>query len=251
MFPYPCNVKKSPRDHRDYLYVGSSERPVLPSVVDYRPQLQRIRDQGDQGSCYAQAAACMKEWQEKLDEYMSPQFFYNNRPNKYDDDPENDDGMYGRDVMKLLVSIGICRERVYHYGRIEPKNKIPPEIYEEAKHYRIKSYVQVKSIASLKECLWTHGPCLITFPVYNWGSSFWKKQSHFARRMGGHAVTVVGYNEDGFIIRNSWGTKWGDKGYTIYPYIDWGSHWEIWSTVDVDEVYIPPPSESCCWWWKK
>jgi hypothetical protein len=30
---------------------------------------------------------------------------------------------------------------------------------------------------------------------------------------GGHAVAVVGYTRTGFIIRNSWGTSWGDKGY--------------------------------------
>ena len=30
---------------------------------------------------------------------------------------------------------------------------------------------------------------------------------------GGHAVTVVGYTSDRFIIRNSWGTGWGDDGF--------------------------------------
>jgi len=32
-------------------------------------------------------------------------------------------------------------------------------------------------------------------------------------RKGGHAVALVGYTEDRFIVRNSWGTKWGDKGF--------------------------------------
>lgn len=30
---------------------------------------------------------------------------------------------------------------------------------------------------------------------------------------GGHAVAIIGYTKDRFIIRNSWGTGWGDKGY--------------------------------------
>ena len=32
-------------------------------------------------------------------------------------------------------------------------------------------------------------------------------------RRGGHAVSIVGYTQDRFIVRNSWGTSWGDKGF--------------------------------------
>ena len=83
-------------------------------TLDLRKDLQPIRDQGSQGTCYAQSAACAKEWQEKkdynLDEHLSPQFFYNNRFNKYDID-NTDDGMFGRDVMKLLCNVGICNRK--------------------------------------------------------------------------------------------------------------------------------------------
>jgi hypothetical protein len=34
----------------------------------------------------------------------------------------------------------------------------------------------------------------------------------------GHAITIVGYNRDGFIIKNSWGKSWGDKGYATVSY---------------------------------
>ena len=30
---------------------------------------------------------------------------------------------------------------------------------------------------------------------------------------GGHAVALAGYTADRFIVRNSWGTPWGDQGY--------------------------------------
>jgi hypothetical protein len=45
-------------------------------------------------------------------------------------------------------------------------------------------------------------------------------------------VTIVGYTKEGFILRNSWGADWADKGYVIYPFGDFGAHWEIWSTID-------------------
>ena len=66
-----------------------------------------VRNQGIQGTCYAQSAACMKEWQEKHNydnnEYFSPQFFYNLRSNKYDDD-QNNDAFFGS--IKFVVKLG-------------------------------------------------------------------------------------------------------------------------------------------------
>jgi len=243
------NVKKSPKDRRDYIINASSS--TVPDILDYRSDLQPVRNQGSQGTCYAQSVACVKEWQEKKDsgfnEYMSPQFFYNNRPNKYDSDPNNDDGMYGRDVMKLMKTIGICRESDYPYGRIQIQSDINPNCFIEAKKYLIQSYAKILTLDSLKQSLVKNGPCLITFPVYNNGSYFWRNLGN-QKSIGGHAVTVVGYDDVGFIIRNSWGQNWGDHGYTTYLFLEWGSHWEVWTTVDIDgdDIYIPTPRKLCC-----
>ena len=75
-------VERSPEDKRDFLVGAIYSSPVvLPEKIDYRKDLQPIRNQGSQGSCSAQTAACMKEWQEYQDVkyigYMSPQFIYN------------------------------------------------------------------------------------------------------------------------------------------------------------------------------
>jgi C1A family cysteine protease len=243
---YICNLKKSLPDNRDYIF--SSDNLKVPKKLDYRNDLQPIRNQGQQGTCYAQATACMKEWQEKkdsgFDEYFSPQFFYDNRPNNYDDNINNDDGMYGRDVMKLIKNIGICRENTYPYGNIQHKDDISELAYEEAKEYIIKSYARINTMFDLKKSLLKNGPCLIAFPVYNYSSEFWVKNGE---SKGGHAVIVVGYDKDGFIIRNSWGGKWGNDGYSTYNYNDWGCHWEIWTTIDLDKdlEYIPSKKKCC------
>lgn len=246
-YNYICNVKKSVPDKRDYQFVSIGRD--IPVKLDYISELQPVRDQGKQGSCYAQVASCVKEWQEKkdngFDEYMSPQFFYNNRPNNHDDNKNNDDGMYGRDVMKLLKVVGICREYDYPYGKIEKRYDIPQSCFEKAKEYKIKTYASIKSIQSLKESLVLNGPCLITFPCYGNSLYFWRKNG---KKKGGHAVTVVGYDNLGFIIRNSWGKDWGNEGYTKYYFWEWGAHWEIWTVVDIDQnnVYIPSPKKNCC-----
>lgn len=248
------NAKKSEKDERDFIYEDFIKIKLneLPSVVDYRNQLLPVRNQGDQGTCYAQSAACMKEWQEyqdyKLDEYLSPQFFYNNRDYMNDNDSFNDgdNDMTGRDVMRILKNVGICKETEYMYDNMNRNDNcsdIPEWIKINALNHRIKSYARVNTLNGLKDDLFYNGPCLIAFPVYGdqnglMNTPMWLKNSENDLFMGGHAMTVVGYDntKEHFIIRNSWGSNWGDEGYCYYDYKDWGSHWECWTTIDMDTI---------------
>ncbi len=58
------------------------------------------------------------------------------------------------------------------------------------------------------------------------------------RADGGHAIAIVGYTREGFIIQNSWGEKWGHKGFALLPYEDWMLHssdcWVVQLGVPVD-----------------
>jgi C1A family cysteine protease len=239
---FRLNMKESSFDDRDYVYENKVKYKIVNTkICDYRNDLQPIRNQGDQGTCYAQTAACVKEWQEKKDSgfngYFSPQFFYNNRDYYNDginDNIENkeDDGMTGRDVMRILKNIGICKEIDYPYGKTDRINEIEENIKKKAYKNRIKSYARINTLEGLKTSLVKNGPCLIAMPVYNYGDQIWIKEKN-QEILGGHAMTVVGYNEDSFIIRNSWGGQWGDKGYSYYYFKDWGVHYEIWTTIDL------------------
>jgi len=238
------NVTQSPEDNRDLIFTSSSE---IKLILDYRGELLSVRNQGTQGTCYAFSAACMKEWQEKkdygLNEYLSPQFFYNNRENLYDENDKNNDGMFGRNVMKLLKEIGICSEQQYPYGLIQTRDKIDSGCYLKAFRNKIVGYAKITTLENMKRSLNKNGPCLISFPVYNYTKQLWKQQDN-ETMIGGHAMTIVGYLEDCFIIRNSWGPYWGDAGYCYYYFTDWGAHWEAWTTIDnVESDYVPSPPE--------
>lgn len=241
--PYLLNLVPSPADSRDWsaeqIYEAASLTVTSksPSVFTLVPYLPPVRDQGVYGTCAAQVASCMKEWQERKDvdfrSYMSPQFVYDNRADI------KLDGMYARDVMSILKNKGICPEEMYPYA--SSTRSLSDTVLKTALNYVISGYAAINTITGLKTALTTSGPCFIAFPVYNLTRTFWKAND-VDTYLGGHAVTVVGYDETGFIIRNSWGSKWGNAGYTIYPYSDWGIHWEIWTTIDAHTIVPDSPS---------
>lgn len=233
------SLHKSPNDLRDLKFTKTTTE--LPESFDLREKLMPVRDQGPQGTCAAQVASCMKEYQERMErgfnEYMSPQFIYNNRSywnNEIQDgeDINEDYGMTCRDIMKILSKIGVCPERMYPYGLIQYAKEIGGEIKKEAVKNCIKGYAQIFTIDDTKHSLLENGPCMIAFPIYTTNEDMWNPPFSDCPSLGGHAMTIVGYNKNGFIIRNTWGDKWGDNGHCIYPYDDWGAHWEIWTTVD-------------------
>lgn len=225
---YLFNLEKSPVDPRDLMLEAIyPDSVVLPEVWDLRPQMQDIRDQGQQGTCSAQTAGAIKEWQEETDTqfnaYMSPQFVYNLRS-------DGGEGMTPRDTMEILYKIGIVPEKLYSYGTFTTIND---QLKITAASYRIQGYAQINTLDSLKKALFANGPCYIAFPVYNPKSmEFWKPTEVGQEMMGGHAVCVAGYLKDSFIIRNSWSASWGDAGYTYLPFDQWGMQWEVWTAID-------------------
>ena len=231
MTRYLFNLEKSPVDPKDFMLEAIYPDPVkLPIVWDLRPQMRPIRDQGRQGTCSAQTAAAMKEWQENADvqfkENMSPQFIYNLRAN------QGTGGMTPKDTMGILFKIGIVPEKSYPYNTFK---KATAAQLKQAKSYKIQGYAQINTVDALKKALFANGPCYIAFPVYNPESmEFWKPTNPKQQMQGGHAVCVAGYLKDKFIIRNSWSANWGDKGYTYLPFSDWGMQWEAWTTIDAE-----------------
>lgn len=234
MIEYKFNLEKSPVDNRDFMLESIYPIQVdLPEVWDLRSNLPAIRDQGQQGSCSAQTAAAMKEWQEKIDVglkgYMSPQFIYNNRAN------QESEGMTPRDTMQILNKIGIVTEKEFPYGT---KTKPAEDLIKKASQYQIMGYSQINTIDSLKKALFANGPCYGAFMVYNPEKmEFWKPDFQGQVARGGHAVCIAGYLKDSFIIRNSWSYKWGDNGYTYYKFSDFGMHMELWTTIDAESTH--------------
>jgi hypothetical protein len=225
------NVIPSHRDERDWnaepLY---DDVTSIPKRLDWRTHLQKVRNQGLQGTSLACVGTSIVEWYsrkiQKEPILASPQFIYNNRPNK------EHTLMCGRDLMEILKTHGCCKEESYKYGN---KDEIETKVYDESMQNRIDGYARIRTMDTLKKALIVNGPCLVCFPVYNHTTKLWKQRQE-EEKLGCHAMAIVGYNRSGFIARNSWGEHWNNRGYCIYPYEDWGCHDEIWTVVNEDNI---------------
>ena len=86
--------------------------------------------------------------------------------------------------------------------------------------YQISGYGLVTELKDLKNAIVMNGPVLTGLFVRSMvGDDFWRGDGKF----GGHAVTIVGYNDRDrmLLLRNSWGTTYGTMGYHLLPYDVW------------------------------
>lgn len=161
---------------------------------------------------------------------LSPRYLYHFC--KQTDGIPDIEGTYLRVAVQLLLQQGTCREEKWPYGLSYPSN--PPESSDEdAERFRIDRFVRLDdtvseiTLRSMKFWLATYGPLVAGVQVHE---GWCKRQAvskgeisdpaGFERRLGGHAICVVGYDDDGryFIFKNSWGEDWGDGGYGYLPY---------------------------------
>lgn len=95
----------------------------------------------------------------------------------------------------------------------------------------VNRYAKISSIIALKQAIVANGPCIGGLPVYNSNvTDFWNK--YRGSFEGGHAIAIVGYNKEGFIIRNSWGKNYGQNGYSLLPYEDFDKFYELWTIIE-------------------
>ncbi len=217
-------------DGRDYLY--RAIRPVirLPKKTELRRYCSPVEQQGKLGSCTAQALAGNIEFLDRRDDGLHTDvsrlfIYYNERVIM--DTVDYDSGASLRDGIKTLKNEGACYESVWPYV-IKRFDKRPPDrCYMEAAGHRIESYHRIGSLREMLTCLAEGYPFVFGFTVYESIDSARVKRTGVINlpdggeaAIGGHAVMAVGYDQKAkrFIVRNSWGRKWGMDGYCTMPF---------------------------------
>jgi C1A family cysteine protease len=217
-------------DHRDFLY--STVRPplALPSHIDLRPSCSAIEDQGNLGSCTGNALAGAIEFLERKNNVpfvdASRLFIYYNE-RAMEGTIKSDAGAMIRDGIKTLKKQGVCSETRWPYVISKFAVKPNTACYKDALKHQITSYHRIVTLDDMRTCLADGFPFVFGFTVYESFESQEVARSGIVqlpqpaeRSLGGHAVLAVGYDDEErrFIVRNSWGIDWGQKGYFTIPY---------------------------------
>ncbi len=218
-------------DQRDYLLSAILRIPAkLPPSVDLRRLCSMVEDQGQLGSCTANALAGALEFLERKDKVPYMDFsrlfiYYNERAIEHT--IKSDSGAMLRDGIKTLAKQGVCSEKSWPYKISKFTVKPSAACYKEALKHQIISYHRIITLDEMRACLAEGFPFVFGFTVYESFESQEVARSGIVNMpkrseqvMGGHAVMAAGYNDaqQRFIVRNSWGTSWGIKGYFTIPY---------------------------------
>ena len=217
-------------DHRDLLYKAIQPKLKLPTSIDLRSKCSVVENQGALGSCTANALAGHLEFLDNAADQnyvdVSRLFIYYNE-RALMDTVESDSGAALRDGIKTLAKQGVCAEKSWPY-MIEQFTKKPPAVcYKEALKHKILSYHSLTGLNEMLACLAEGYPFVFGFTVYDGFESsetartgVMSMPKKTERVLGGHAVMAVGYNQKDkrFIVRNSWGTQWGQEGYFTMPF---------------------------------
>lgn len=238
-------------DIRDWVYQPSLA-PLANRLIHCH-EVPRILDQGEDGACTGFALAGVINFllnRRRVKKAVSPHMLYH-LARRYDEWPGDDyEGSSARGAMKAWVRHGVCEERTWKRhskgGRI-----ITATIAREAMHCPGGAFYRVmhRQVRDMHAALAETGILYCTLMVH----AGWDRpggvgevltyddregNSHTLRlpvikRQGradsGHAVALIGYTDQGFIVQNSWGEDWGEGGFALLPYEDYLLHsTDVW-----------------------
>jgi len=195
--------------------------------VDLRSKVKIMYDQGNIGSCTANALCYAYVYDAPTFSPSRLFLYYNER--FLDGDVPIDAGSTLSEGINALEKYGVCKESTWSYNTNNFAVKPSKAAYTEGVKNEVLMATRVQqSLSSMKGCLIAGYPFVVGFEVY---SSFESPavastgmvpmpNTHTEQLLGGHACICLGFNDTKkvWIMQNSWGAGWGDKGYFYLPY---------------------------------
>lgn len=218
-------------DFRDAMYV-----PTLVEVPPIRPDLEfrareiPVLDQGKEGACTGYGLATVANYLLKTRSVrpdataVSARMLYN-MAKRYDEWPGEDyEGSSARGAMKGWHKHGICAGRLW--ADRDADDELTAERAADAITRPLGSYFRVnhKDLVAMHSAISEVGVLFATSRVHSGWMDVRTGDSdirYAPDTLGGHAFAIVGYDERGFWIQNSWGADWGSGGLARIGYDDW------------------------------
>ncbi len=237
-------------DERDYDYrerIACANAVTPDSYITEYPEF--VYDQGDSNMCVACSLALIRYIQTYKQNgqilAFDPLFIYAGR-DILDEVVYQGEGMSCRDALKVVHNYGdsLWSDEYSGYYSYIKAAKIFKEHKEimvpQASPYKIDSYYAVKSKADIKAAVMNFGAVSAMFPIYKCLRQPELKNGRYHIRYnlldraqkgeGYHQMTIVGWVDDEWIVQNSWGYEYGDRGKVLipmsYPLM------EAWTTMD-------------------
>jgi len=245
-------------DRRDFVFRAPAPPEALPPRVDLRNTCPPVYDQGQLGSCTANAIGAALQFDqakqaaddvdaaddaEHANAVFTPSrlfIYYNERV--IEGTVDEDSGAMLRDGIKSVAKQGGPRETLWPYVISRFRTKPAAPAYRDGLRHQALLYQRVpQALDQLRGCLAAGFPFVFGFSVYE---SFESRDvaktgevpmpAAGESLLGGHAVLAAGYDADRrrFIVRNSWGASWGDGGYGTMPFeylLDNGLSDDFWT----------------------
>lgn len=191
------------------------ENVDIPKEYSYVMYLPNVHDQGSKQTCVPHSISAFVDWYNGvngINKDMSIDWIYDCREDK------NTDGMSLKEALKYIKRVGYITTQ--NYKNIKKGETPEPD--------KINMYGVLGSAFAMQRSLLVNGPFILALPVYDSNRCDFWNGSNFE---GGHAVACVGYDEEGLIIRNSWGYQWGLNGYCTLPYSQLNKIYEAWALI--------------------
>jgi C1A family cysteine protease len=220
--------RRSPADDRDK--IAEPPDTILREVDLRNGPMPMVFDQGQLGSCTANAVAAALQFDISLDlavrraKRRSRLDIYYGERSLEGELGQGDTGAYGRDGFKFAQQTGVLLEERWPYD-INDYEGPPPTGY---KRYKLtKPYALVpQGVDQIKAVLSNSQTVAFGFDVYANFESVLTAQTGIVGmplggRIGGHEMLIVGYladDPDHALVRNSWGSGWGQSGYCRFPW---------------------------------
>ncbi len=239
---FKLTLKKGKEDLRDQIYTRHLTASPLPDKYVI-PSLPPVRNQGNIGSCCSHAAIGAYEIEllmQKPHKFLegSELYHYFNVRHYINGEGDRDEGQTIRDGCKCLDKYHMATEYACPYD-VSKFNVKPSWVsYLTSGAYKITQYEQLLDLDAIKHAVTQNIPVLFGTECFE--SLFKLNLVNYiyipsGNNVGGHALLVVGYDnqKEVFIIRNSWGSRWGNGGYFEYPYAEFEKHTFDWWVIHI------------------